>query len=320
MSKEIGGYMELEHFSSGELYEDFLRFNLGRTAFVWLLQNIEHDRVFVPEYICSSVPDSAIRAGYTVVPYELDESLCPVWKSQEPGNHDILYLVNYYGQLTEETILNYHAEYPNLIVDNAQAFYDQPLRMHGIHTIYTARKYFGVSDGAYIATDLQANYLSLQTDMSGKRIRHLTGRLEGYARDHYSEMLAVSDTFTDEIPKKMSLLTRNILSGIHYDSVRRRRINNYKVLSSLLPDDNPFVKNIPSCPFAYPFHHPDGISLRKFLAAKNIFVPTNWSYLLKKLPEGSLQHDWSANILPLPVDQRYDDEDMKVIAETVRSF
>lgn len=320
MSKEIGGYMELEYFRGRELYGDLYKFNLGRTAFMWLLQNIEHKRVFVPEYICDSVPNSAVRAGFEVVSYDLDENLRPVWRGEEPGPDDIFYLVSYYGQLTRDEILEYHDRFPKLIVDNAQAFYDAPVRLEGIHTIYTARKYFGLSDGAYVASDIPFDEDSLELDKSENRISHLTGRMEDNARDHYSEMLDVSHTFAEETPKRMSLLTENFLRGIDYDYVQKRRVENYKTLSELLPGSNVFTRNMPSCPFAYPYHHKDGVALRKYLAQKSIFVPTNWSYLIKKLPEGSLQYEWSADILPLPVDQRYGEEEMRIIAEAVRSF
>lgn len=331
MTKEIGGYMELEHFRGREMYGELFKFNLGRTAFVWLLRNIEHDRVFIPEYICNSVPDSAEAAGFKVVRYGLDENLLPVWGTEgAPGPDDILYLVSFYGQLTEDEIRACHAKHPKLIVDNAQAFYDAPLSLEGVHTIYTPRKYFGLSDGAYVAGSFPegsaapADYLSLERDRSGGRISHLTGRLEGNARDHYSEMLAASEEFGSAEPKRMSLLTENFLRAIDYDCVQQKRCANYRLLSELLPDSmpggNPFVKRMPSAPFAYPYYHENGVALRKYLAERNIFVPTNWSYLIKKLPEGSLEHEWSANILPLPVDQRYGEDEMHIIADAVHSY
>ncbi len=332
MAAEIGGYMELEHFRGRERYGDLYKFNLGRTAFVWLLRNIPHHRVFIPEYICDSVPGSAEKAGFEVVRYGLDEKLQPVWGAEgAPGPDDIMYVVSYYGQLTHDEVGEYHSLYPQLIVDYAQAFYDEPLDLEGVHTIYTARKYFGLSDGAYVATRLPLDYSELETDRSGGRMEHLTGRLEGSARDHYSEMLAVSQTFSSETPKRMSLLTENLLGGIDYDFVQHKRQENYLILSELLPatdtasragtsSDNPFISRMPSAPFAYPYYHPDGKALRKHLAGQNIFVPTNWSYLIETMPSGSLEHEWSANILPLPVDQRYGRAEMQIIADAIRSY
>lgn len=329
MNKEIGGYMELEHFRGAEMYGNLYKFNLGRTAFVWILQHVKHKRVFIPEYICSSVPGSAAAAGFKVVSYGLDEDLEPVWGPEgAPNEEDILYLVSYYGQLTEDTIRRWHEKHLIIIADYAQAYYDAPIDLPGVYTIYTPRKYFGLSDGAYVAlpsearTALSADYDSLKRDRSGGRIAHLTGRLEGNARDHYSEMLAASDEFATAEPAKMSLLTENFLRGIDYGFVQQKRCENYRILQELLPDNgpNPFIKRMPSAPFAYPYYHEDGINLRKYLAEQNIFVPTNWSYLIKKLPEGSPEYKWSADILPLPVDQRYGREEMEIIADAIKSY
>ena len=65
---------------------------------------------------------------------------------------------------------------------------------------------------------------------------------------------------------------------------------------------------------------PDGVRLRKALAAQNIFVPTNWSYLISSMPEDSFEYEWSANILPLPIDQRYGEREMKMIADAIRAY
>ena len=320
MTKEIGGYMELELFPGREMYGGLYKFNLGRTAFAFLLRHVNPARVFIPKYICDSVPKSARAAGFEVVEYDIDEDLRPVWNDGKPGSGDLLYLVSYYGQLSAEGVLSYHRDYPLILVDNAQAFYDAPVAGDGIYTLYTARKYFGVSDGAYISSPEKLNLEGLETDLSGDRIRYLAGRLEESARDYYSDMLSVSDTFSSAKAKKMSPLTERLLGGIDYEFVQKMRRTNYEILSELLPSDNPFTKQMPSCPFAYPYYHSDGLRLRKYLANQNIFVPTNWSYLLKDNPEGSLLHEWSANILPLPVDQRYTAEDMQTIVRAIKEF
>lgn len=317
--KEIGGYLGLESFRGREYYPGLYRLNLGRTALVWLLQRIRHRRVFIPSYICSSVIHSAEQAGFDVVTYGLDEALNPVWtESGSPEPDDILYLVNYYGQLSPDEIASYRDAYPCVIVDNAQAFYDRPVE--GVHTLYSARKFFGVSDGAYLATDIDVSSDDIPADRSTDRLGYLAGRTEDGARAHYSGMLAVSDSFADEIPRRMSLLTANFLKAVDYSYVRDKRRENYMALSSLLPDDNPFLKRMPECPFAYPYRHENGVALRKHLAENNVFVPTNWTYLLTDMPADSLEYQWSSDILPLPVDQRCGEEDMRRIADLILGY
>ena len=319
MKKEIGGYMELEHFQGREMYPDLLKFNLARTAFVWLLKNLKHERVFIPRYICNSVPDSAAGAGFNVVFYSLDQNLEPVFKdNEEPGPEDIMYVVNYYGQLTYAQMGSYCQKYKNLIIDNAQSFYTFPVP-HA-HTLYSPRKFFGLSDGAYLSTNIQEPIDDLPIDRSSDRFSYLLGRFEDNARDHYGDMLKASEEFDNITPKRMSLLTENTLKAIDYQDVRRKRLDNYTTLSRLLPNKNTFNRVLPDCPFAYPYYCKDGVRLRKYLAGKNIFVPTNWSYL-RGMPElDDLAYDWSCNILPLPVDQRYSEKEMHMIADAVRSF
>jgi hypothetical protein len=160
----------------------------------------------------------------------------------------------------------------------------------------------------------------LPYDRSSDRLSYLTGRLEDGARLHYASMLEVASSFSSETPKRMSLLTQTILKGLDYNYIRNQRRSNYQLLQDLLPSDNPFTKNMPIAPFAYPYYHADGIALRRYLADRNIFVQTNWSYLIKMLPEGSNEYDWSANILPLPVDQRYGADEMRTIVDAIRSY
>ena len=64
----------------------------------------------------------------------------------------------------------------------------------------------------------------------------------------------------------------------------------------------------------------DGIALRKTMAAKNIFIPTNWSYLIDNDSASALEQEWSANILPLPVDQRYGEEEMAYLAKMITEY
>jgi hypothetical protein len=61
----------------------------------------------------------------------------------------------------------------------------------------------------------------------------------------------------------------------------------------------------------------NGPALRKKLAAQKIFVPTYWSDLITDAPKGSVEQRYAADILALPCDQRYDKEDMEVVADAV---
>lgn len=320
MEKEIGGYLQLEEFSGKDYYDTLYKVNLGRTALLWLVQSRHCKKILLPYFLCSSVINVCSVNSIEVEFYNLDDTLTPIISPSvltEEGTlkDDIwLYLVNYYGQLSNQKILALQKQYKQIIVDNTQSFYQPPLE--GIDTLYSCRKFFGVSDGAYLSTDAQL--LTLEAiDCSHHRMAHILGRYEENASAYYQEMLDTAATYDNMGIRKMSKLTHNLLKAIDYETVRLKRVNNYIQLSTLLPSDNQFTGIIPDGPFAYPYYHANGILLRKKLASRKIFIPTNWSNVIKSMPQHTREYQWAANILPLPCDQRYGKDEMKYLAEVI---
>ena len=149
-NKEIGGYFEMEELPGEEYYPDLLRLNLGRTALLYLLKQRGCREIFLPYYLCDSVIGACRDSGIKISFYSVNDAL-------EPGLEELpdgawCYLVNYYGQLTDDRILFYQEKYQRIIVDQTHAFYQRPLPH--VDTIYSPRKFFGLPDGAYLAADL----------------------------------------------------------------------------------------------------------------------------------------------------------------------
>jgi hypothetical protein len=56
------------------------------------------------------------------------------------------------------------------------------------------------------------------------------------------------------------------------------------------------------------------------LIARKIFVPTYWPNVYNWTLPDSLEYRLTQNIVSLPVDQRYNTEDMKYMADIVKSL
>lgn len=316
MKKEIGGYLELEQFTGNEYYPELYKVNLGRTALLWLIESHECNKILLPYFLCDSVID--ICKNIEVEFYSLDENLRPILSRPyglEEG--EWLYLVSYYGQLTDERIIEYKENYDRIIVDHTHAFFQKPVP--GVDTLYSCRKFFGLCDGAYVSTNITLT-AGKPLDISHNRMSHVLGRYEEDAGTFYQQMLDNASTYHHSEIRKMSKLTENLLRAIDYKKVKSQREKNYRILKEALPSNNPFSQYLPEGPFAYPFYCENGIQVRKALAAKKIFVPTNWSNVIKNMPETSLEYQWAANILPLPCDQRYGKEEMLYMAEVIQSL
>ena len=53
--KEIGGYLELEHFKNGEYHAEALRLNSVRNAIALIMQERGYHKLWIPHYLCCSV-------------------------------------------------------------------------------------------------------------------------------------------------------------------------------------------------------------------------------------------------------------------------
>ena len=139
------------------------------------------------------------------------------------------------ASIDNATIQLWKQRYDRIIVDNAQSYFQMPVE--GVDTIYTCRKYFGVSDGAFLYTDtkLQRN---LPQDESYDRTHFLMGRYERSTSEFYNEYVENNSLFARESIKKMSRLTNNLLHGINYERVARIREDNFNYLNAKLGNLN----------------------------------------------------------------------------------
>lgn len=308
--KEIGGYLELEHLISQEYYPDLVAVNNARNALIYLIRSHDIKRIYLPYFLCESVELACRAEGVTVAFYHIDKDLRPVF-DKDLEEHDWLYLVNYYGMLSDEDIDAYKRQFRNLVVDNVQAFFQKPV--NGVDTLYSCRKFFGVPDGGYVASSAFVR-LDLQEDKSKDRMKHLLGRFEdGVANLYYGDFKANDAAFKTTELRYMSALTHNLLGAIDYDRAMRIRNENYRFLHNALGKHNALAIGTPDGPYAYPLYCKDGMKVKKALAERKIYVATLWPNVLSM--DGSLEKDYAENILPLPCDQRYDQEDMQRIVD-----
>lgn len=312
--REIGGYLQMEHLGGEEYYPELIKLNLGRTALLYLMKDLDIQKLRLPGYICDSVVKICEKAGYPYSFYSVDQKLNPI--IEEPlAQGEYLYLINYYGQLSDDKILAIKKEHHRIIVDHTHSFFQRPLK--DVPTLYSVRKFFGVSDGAYLWTGGEESWMDphmLEKDISHQRIGHVLGRYEENASAYYSQMLENAHSLEEESVKQMSALTENLMRGIDYHKARAAREKNYRALEKLR-EKNGLKWEMPKGPFAYPFYYYRGAELRKLLAERKIYVPTYWSNVIETMEQETVEYDYAANILPLPCDQRYDEEDMDYVAE-----
>ncbi len=310
MQGEIGGYLELEHFAGAEYYPDAIRLSSARNALLYILLARKIDKIYIPYFLCDAVSNLLKREGIRHSFYHVGEDLRPDPSFQPEGDGPV-YVVNYYGQLSNEEVLALKERFGSVIVDNVQAFFQPPAQ--GIDTVYSCRKFFGVPDGGYAATDARLPQQLLR-ETATPRMDFLLGRFEsGSASSYYSSFLR-SEEQHDEAPLlAMSSFTQNVLRAVDYNRVRMLRERNYAALESALREANRLRLDPAAGPYAYPFYTENGPILRKQLASEGIYIPTLWPNV-QEIGDKT-ERRLAENILPLPCDQRYTPEQMRYVSE-----
>lgn len=311
-SLEIGGYFELERFH-GELYhKDAIALNCGRGCLSYLVALRGIESIWIPDWICGSVPALFRREGVKVKVYRVGRTMLPDYDFSVVDG-DWMLLADYYGQLRAEDVRCATAHsHGRLIVDETQGFFRAP--WHDADTLYTCRKWFGVADGGYLVTaDGMSLARELPRDESHARMGFVLGRFERPAGEFFSESRENNHLLSSERVKTMSPITENILRAVDYSGVAERRRENWRILADALGASNALSLDQPEVPFMYPYMTEGAQDIRRRLIEDGVFVPMLWPELPEGLPEGSLARSLSESILPLPVDQRYGEEEMGFI-------
>lgn len=202
-----------------------------------------------------------------------------------------------------------------MIVDNTQAFFSKPV--DGIDTFYSCRKFFGVPDGAYLYTKTEFD-AEIEQDCSYSRLDSLTKRIDISPKEGYGDFKALSNHLAHNPIKKMSRLTQRMMHGIGYGPVAKQRMQNYYRLHQALSESNNLNIPLPedAVPMIYPYMQvSDGT--REYLISKNVFVARYWPNVLQWADRDSDDYYLTLNILPLPIDQRYGQEEMDYIINLI---
>ena len=311
MHKEIGGYLELERFSGPMLHEKALALSSGRACLSYLIEQRGIRKIALPNFNCDVVEAVCRAHALDIRFYPVGADLRP--KTLQTEDDEWFYLVNFYGQLTADELQSIAWRVPRLIVDNAQAYFDLPLK--GVDTIYTCRKFLGVPDGGFVYTD--APERTLPADESRERMGFVLGRFERPAGEYFAAAAQNNDELSME-PKRMSALTENLLHAVDYERVKRIRTDNFRRLHEGLGGRNLLELRLTEGGYAYPLMLPEGQTIRKKLIEQKIFVPMLWPNVPEQQPAESEACRLAEQILPLPCDQRYGAEEMDFIIRAVR--
>ncbi len=306
---EIGSFLELEFQKGKEFFggaENIARLNSGRAAIYHAARVLDCDTVWVPIYQCDTVRDFLKRKGVSVKYYHIDREWNPL--DIEEGENEAVLLVNYYGIMSKSRMESLARSFKNPIIDNSQAFFCPPIS--GAMNVYSARKFVGVPDGAYVLGKCAEKYTEqYEKCYSSDTALFLLERIEyGCEGKTYASRSVNEHRIDSEDIMEMSALTRAILDGADYDRIRLLRRENFAIAHKLFGAINKIDPLIyydeTSVPMVYPLVVEDDSLLQRLLDNKH-FQGHWWSYILNEQPEDIYECYLSRYIIPITIDQRY---------------
>ena len=313
----IGGYFSLELPYHEEYHKNAIRLNTGRNCLEYILRVRGYKKVYVPYYTCEAVLEPINKLGIPYEFYHIDIHFEIRDRFTLKEGEALLY-ANYFG--LKQRFVEQLAEKvgSQLIVDNTQAFYAKPIQ--GIDTFYTCRKFFGVADGAYLYTDklLRDDF---EQDESYDRMAHLLKRIDLSAEQGFADFRKVDDGLDNQPIRKMSKLTQRIMQSIDYEAAAKKRRENFQILQEQLGEKNNLEIKLDdeAVPMVYPFLVPIK-GMREKLIENKVFVARYWPNVLDWTTEKDIEYLLACQMQPLPIDQRYGEEEMKYIINKIQKL
>jgi hypothetical protein len=310
----MGGYFEFERFYGTEYHNDLLRFDSVRSSFIFLVKQRQYRKIYLPYYLCGCIEELLCNYHILYEFYHIDREFKPIF-DKEMKQDECLFFVNYFGQFSNDELLFLKEKWHNIFVDNTQSFFQKPA--NGLDTAYSCRKYFGVSDGAYLSSDLTLHdeYENLSIDVSHEKLLYVMGRFETSANKYYETFVENEKICRGRPIKRMSLLNQNILKGIDYQRILQRRNQNFDCVDNRLKKINKLEIRNKAGLFFYPFYIKNGSIIRKNLIERKVYIPVLWPNVLTDVPEHTIEYSYSNDIVFLPIDQRYDVSDMEYMLQ-----
>ncbi|SDB38647.1 hypothetical protein SAMN02910298_01900 [Pseudobutyrivibrio sp. YE44] len=320
MAREYGGCLPLElkkvniDFFPGF---DSVALNSGRSAIAYAALAGGFKKVYIPYYTCKTVEAGLLEAGVEVCCYNIDETLMPIEPAGGFDDKALFVYTNYFGIMTHVQQRDIIAEHSHVLFDNTQGFFTKPLR--GTYSAYSCRKFFGVPDGAFLVGD-KLERLDIKTGTSADVAQFLLQAIEGGPNSAYDMSKENEEHINGEGMCYMSKLTKALMDGIDLQYVNEKRLENFKALHEKLGKYNELKINLENgAPMVYPLLvDKDGV--REYLVENNIFVPRWWRWIAESKETNDFEKHLSRFLVPIPITQTYDVEDMEYIGNKVLSY
>lgn len=318
--KEYGGFLPLELNDGKEMfdaYDTYLkRFNSVKASINYVVNKLNVRKICLPMYYCPTTIEAIRSIGIPISFYHINNKLLPI--DLEDEEFCAVVLVDYFGVVSDEiTDIAKTFTKAEVIIDRAHSFFSEPIIKEKVYNIYSAKKFFGIPDGSYLISML--NY-----DDDEELV--YSSEYANYLLTAYEEGTSVAygakkdvDRYLERKYLPMSRLSLGLLKNVDYSIVKLKRKENYRFLWKQFNEINELKlpEEIPAHIFPLLISK-KGLDIKKELVNNKVYVSTLWNG--EELLENGFDFElnMARNAIFLPIDQRYDINDMNYISILVK--
>jgi hypothetical protein len=309
----------------------------GRQALAAVAEHLGRsgrDRLVLPGRFCDTMLTPFVQLGWRadLLPLGADLAVAPEALSHalqfEPERSVVLHAPYFGAPSSPEVVkaLTTAVDAGVVVVADETHIYLSGPTAPAHFRMASLRKTLPIPDGGYLIGDVGHIFDDSDADVSAVRwramnekSRFIRGEPEGQHRALFAE--AEYLTHTSVRPTSMSSCSRDLIARFDYDAMAERRRANARALVQQLDSDyRPLWPSLADGTDWTPSHvvvsGSDIAGLRSHLVKHRIFCPVHWppSEIVQPLT------GWPSRYLSIPIDHRYDDADMRRVADVVNAY
>jgi dTDP-4-amino-4,6-dideoxygalactose transaminase len=335
-------------FQFGYNGSDYVWMSTGRSATRLVLQTIEERNLkykkvaLLPPFTCHTVFEPFMDFDYEIhtLPMNLDLSINPedIACYQEQYDAGVVLVHRYFGFNTlsgfNQVIQSLQRKGVVVIEDCTQCLYSTFPISNADYVVASIRKWCGVPDGGFaICKEGVFTHKPTRTDTRMVETKRIASELkykflfEGEGdKPTFKAKYREAESLLDNQDGYYAIgeLSANIQAELDVDQLKKKRRENYKALLDGIQDVkriNVLFKTLSDdvVPLFFPILVDDRDTIQDLMADNDIYSPVVWSKADNCPTIDEAAETIYEKILCIPIDQRYDVEDMQRIVEVINS-
>ena len=300
--------------------------------------------VLIPAYTCQTVIDPFIELGWTVHFYNIEKTLRIDLEDLNDKYESILpsmiVVHPFHGMELNEDEIDTLSKIKNkgciIVEDITQCIYAESRLDVFDYIVGSYRKWFKSPDGGFLESHLtegievptneNLSFVSKQTDAMYLRGKYFE------THDEYLKQISIrlNKSAVAEAQGKISLhkmanASLAFMETENHETDKSIRLSNYAYLHSHIVSQRvTFVcsnlKDVTTAPLYFPIYVDERAKLQKALAQSHVYAPVLWPIKTDAVLINENFKDIYSTILMIPIDQRYDVDDMRRIVKIINDY